>query len=427
MSIASKVLSAMQYGGPWELNRDGKIIANRQANVRKALGLAGYVPSYDQFSLRVLLNGRPLDDAASISAWLGVDERFMFRPSREFFDAVINSEAHRNNFHPVRNYLDALHWDGIPRINRWLTTYSRAKDSKYTRAVGRLVLIAAVRRVRQSGCVVDQMLVLVDERQGTDKSTGLRALCPDPTWFSGSLHLGGGDKEAIEKLAGKWIVEAFEPPGIRRGDIERLEAFLSRQVDRTRRAYDRFPREAPRQCVFVGTTTAPVFLKNSGSRRYWPVRAGRFDAAAIERDRDDLWAEAAAAEANGESIRLDEKLWRRARKAQEEHTVDPWLSTIERVLGDMTGRIATASLFEILMLPEGVKRPEMCVRLASCMRELGWDNNGGKVIKIGRRVCRGYLRGNGAERWHEITTCMDPIVRTATVQGTAAANTAGDI
>jgi predicted P-loop ATPase len=421
MGIASKVFSAMQYGGAWELNSDGKIIANRQVNVRKALELAGYVLKYDEFSRRVLLNGRPLDDAASISAWLGVNERFMFRPSRDFFDAVVNSEAHRNNFHPVRNYLNALHWDGVPRIDRWLTTYGRAKDSKYTRGVGRLALIAAVRRVRQPGCVVDQMMVLVDQRQGTDKSSALRALCPDPAWFTDSLHLGGGDKAAIETLAGKWIVEASEPPGMRRSEIESLKAFLSRQVDRARRAYDRFPTEAPRQCVFVGTTIAPVFLKDAGSQRYWPVRTGRFDAAAIERDRDHLWAEAAAAEANGESIRLDGKLWPRAQRMREEHPVDPWVYKIERVLGDMTGRIATASLFEILMLPEGVKRPEMCVRLASCMRALGWDNNGGKVIKIGRRVCRGYLRGNGAERWREITTRMDPIARTAT------ANTADGI
>jgi len=71
------------------------------------------------------------------------------------------------------------------------------------------------------------MLVLVDERQGTDKSSTLRALCPDPAWFTDSLHLGGGDKEAIERLAGKWIVEASEPAGLRRGDIDSMKAFLS--------------------------------------------------------------------------------------------------------------------------------------------------------------------------------------------------------
>jgi hypothetical protein len=100
--------------------------------------------------------------------------------------------------------------------------------------------------------------------------------------------------------------------------------------------------------------------------------------------------------------------------------VDPWLYTIEKVLSNMTGRIATASVFEILMLPEGVKRPDMAADLASCMRELGWDNNEGKVIKIGGRVCRGYLRGKGNERRHQITVSVDPIARKAT-----AANMAG--
>jgi hypothetical protein len=420
MSLSARVRAVV-----WELNADDKIVAKSQANVRKALGMAGYALSYDEFSLRMLINGRPLDDAESLAAWLRIDERFKFRPSRDFFDAVVINEAYRNSFHPVREYLDGLHWDGVPRIDRWLKTYGGAKDNKYTRAVGRLALVAAVRRIRKPGCVVDQMLVLVEERQGTDTSSALRALCPDPAWFTESLHLGGGDKEAISRLAGKWIVEATELAGLRRGDIEAMTAFVSRQVDPARRGYP-----TPRQCAFVGTTKAPVFLKDSESRRYWPVRAGKFDAAAIARDRDQLWAEAAAAEAKGESIRLDRKLWPRARKVQEEpKAVDPWLYTIEKVLGDMTGRIATASLFEILMLPEGVKRPEMCVRLASCMRELGWDTNGGKVIKIGRRVCRGYLRGNGIERWREITTSVDPIARkaTVTVQGTAAANRAGGI
>jgi predicted P-loop ATPase len=138
-----------------------------------------------------------------------------------------------------------------------------------------------VRRVRQPGCVVDEMLVLVDGRQGTDISSALRALCPDPAWFTDSLPLDGGDKEAIERLVGKWIVEASEPAGLRRGDIDRMKALLSRQVDPARRAYGRFPTEVPRQCVFIGTTKEPVFLKDSENRRYWLVRAGRFDAAQL--------------------------------------------------------------------------------------------------------------------------------------------------
>jgi hypothetical protein len=86
-------------------HRDGAIVAKSQANVRKALGLAGYALSYDEFSIRMLINGRPLDDAESLAAWLRIDERFKFRPSRDFFDAVVINEAHRNSFHPVRAYL----------------------------------------------------------------------------------------------------------------------------------------------------------------------------------------------------------------------------------------------------------------------------------------------------------------------------------
>jgi predicted P-loop ATPase len=180
-----------------------------------------------------------------------------------------------------------------------LSRCPKIRSRRNTRAVGRLALVAAVRRIRQPGCGVDQMLVLADERQGTDISSALRALCPDRAWFTERLHLGGGDKEAISRLAGKWIVEASELAGLRRGDIEAMTAFVSRQVDPARRGF-----LMPRQCTFAGTTKAPMFVKDSESRRYWPVRVCRFDAEAIPRDRDQLWAEAAAAEAKGESIRL---------------------------------------------------------------------------------------------------------------------------
>ena len=82
--------------------------------------------------------------------------------------------ANHHRFHPVCNYLDALQWDGVPRIDRWLITYGGAKDGDYVRAVGALVLVAAVRRVRSPGCKFDEMLVLENPEQGTNKSRRCR-------------------------------------------------------------------------------------------------------------------------------------------------------------------------------------------------------------------------------------------------------------
>src|SRR6185437_12396255 len=103
---------------------------------------------------------RYLDDAETAALYLVVDERFRFRADKQFFWMVVENEARMQSFHPVREYLDGLAWDGQPRIDRWLHTYGGAEDTEYTRAVGALILIAAVRRARQPGCKFDEMVVL---------------------------------------------------------------------------------------------------------------------------------------------------------------------------------------------------------------------------------------------------------------------------
>ena len=141
-----------------------------------------------------------------------------------------------------------------PRVDQWLVTYAGAEDSNYTRAVGALVLIAAVRRVRQPGCKFDEMLVLEQPQQGTDKSSALAVLAVNEDWFTDDLPLNVEAKRVIETLRGRWIVEAAELSGMRKADVEHLKAMLSRRVDRARMAYGRLPIEAPRQCIIVGTT-----------------------------------------------------------------------------------------------------------------------------------------------------------------------------
>jgi predicted P-loop ATPase len=201
----------------------------------------------------------------------------------------------------VRDYLDALVWDHKARIERWLIDYAGASDTPYVRAVSRVILVAAVRRVRQPGCKFDELLIL-EGPQGVGKSSALRALAGNDDWFTDDLPLDG--RALVEATAGKWIVEAGELNDAT-GGMEPFKACLSRQVDEVRLPYERERTRVPRAFVIVGTTGTPNFLSDAtGNRRFWPVHVACFDLERLRADRDQLWAEAVVAEAAGASIRF---------------------------------------------------------------------------------------------------------------------------
>jgi hypothetical protein len=320
---------------------DNGVLKRTLPNTKVALVKLGVECRHDLFKLRYLVNGHELEsfvgdvsDPALLRLREIIHERFGFDPSTEIVHTAVQTLANHHRFHPVCDYLNRLRWDGEPRIDNWLTSYGGAKDSEYTRAVGALVLVAAVRRVREPGCKFDEMLVLENPEQGTNKSQALQLLAVEREWFSDNLPLGLAARETVEALSGHWIVEVSELQGMKKSDIEKVKAFLSRDTDRARTAYARTVTEAPRQCVIIGTTNSDKYLRDlTGNRRIWPVRVERFDLEALKRDRDQLWAEAAAREASGASIRLPEELWEAAAAEQQERVVDnPFLSVLDIVL-----------------------------------------------------------------------------------------------
>jgi hypothetical protein len=160
-------------------------------------------------------------------------------PSKDKIADAVALIGERRAYHPVRNYLATLQWDGIGRLNGWLAEYFGVDDTPLNRALGRKILCAAVRRVLQPGCKFDAMLVL-EGAQDLGKSSAIRALCHDPAWFTDQLEVGADPKVTIEKTAGAWIVEMPELDGLGRRDTNRVKSFITTTHDRARLAYSRF-------------------------------------------------------------------------------------------------------------------------------------------------------------------------------------------
>lgn len=370
-------------------------------NVVLALAKMGVDVEYDEFADRERINGLDgfgplLDDKAVARLWLEVESRFNLEVGKEKFWTVVQDLAAQRRRHPVREYLDDRVWDGTGRVARWLTDYLGVEDTPYSRAVGLIVLVAAVRRVRQPGVKFDEMLIL-EGPQGDNKSTSLAVLAVCDDWFSDDLPLNANAQKFIEATKGRWIVEAGELMGMTKGEKEALKSNLSRQIDRSRAAYGRLPESRPRQFIVIGTTNTDKFLTDStGNRRYWPVRTGKILLDKLRADRDQLWAEAAHLEGQGASIRLDPSLYKAAGVEQEKRKlVDPYVDTLRAHLGDKFGVLPATEAWKIIGLRPDQRTPAHNGRLGEAMRELGWQ-------RVQRRLEKGgppmgaYVRGKEA-------------------------------
>jgi hypothetical protein len=295
------------------------------------------------------------------------------------------------SFHPVKDYLESLIWDGTPRIDDWLVKHANADLSpgtEYLAQVGSKFLISAVARIYKPGCKVDHMLVLEGD-QGAKKSTALNVIAGSE-WFSDSLPSDLNHKDTTAHLKGKWIIEMSELSQFHKSQIETVKAYLTRCIDKYRPPYGRYEIEAPRQCVFSGSTNSDCYLVDTtGNRRFWVVKVGRIDIDGLRLIRDQLWAEAVFRFKRGEVWHLtDESLVKtQVEEAKKRTTSDPWTISVAEVLDKKSIGDAISPGEVLNLIPEikpSDKHKVNASRVAVIMSELGWS-------KFKRHSTRGQL------------------------------------
>lgn len=388
---------ASQYRPPWlqsavEDDR-GRILPNL-ANVAHALRAAPDLReafTYDELAHQIIVDRelpladgaepraaaappRPFSDAdaSQVQEWL--QRAGLPKIGRETVHQAIGLRAQERAFHPVREYLDALAWDGVARLDGWLARYMRAEQSPYASAIGRMFLIAAVARIFQPGAKCDYVLVL-EGVQGAGKSRACATL--GAPWFSDSLPDVTRDKDAAQHLRGKWIVEISELSALGRAEAEALKSFISRPVERYRPPYGREEVVEPRQCVFIGTTNRSTYLgDDTGGRRFWPVRVGNIELAALAADRDQLFAEALTAFRTGAQWWPDADFERDHIRAEQEarFETDAWEGAIASYLVGRARVQVQEVARDALQLETAKIATREQRRIAAILSRLGWEN-----------------------------------------------------
>ena len=285
----------------------------------------------DEFAHRLtVLGDLPWRTKNSSLYWTDTDDACLrnyfatkFRiKGKGIIDDALQEVTQDNKFHPVRDYLQGIKWDGECRVDELFIKYLGAEDTPYVRAATRKWLCGAVARVMHPGIKFDTAIVLYGS-QGLGKSLILEKL--GKSWFNNSL-VDIKTKDTMEQIQGSWVIELGELAPTFKNENEIVKAFISRASDRFRSPYGRRTEEYPRQCVFAGSTNNLMFLKDrTGNRRFWPITGDKDRKTAnswdiTDEEIDQIWAEAFYYWLEGESLVLEGAVAEEAMRVQMSHT-----------------------------------------------------------------------------------------------------------
>lgn len=352
-------------------------------NVGIFLGMAGARLQYDEFTKRCELAESEespftrVDQHHLDKLWyLAKSSAYNFHPSKDLFRTGFGVEARAaKSYDSLCDRVDALAlaWDGVARLDTWLTRCVGVADDLYHQTVGRNLIGGMVRRARYPGCVQAETVIFISPQQGTGKSSLCRILALESDWYLGKYKIGGSEQNSLPLLAGKWIVEMSELAGLNKTDFEDVKSLLTSTKDEYVAKYEAIPTEHLRRCCFIGTSNLRQPLADpSGNRRFLPVNVvGAIDLVWLQNNVEQLIGEAAARDTLNESFAIPEAVWALT-AAQQEAARN--LSPIEEAILEWFDRPEP----ELYVLKSDVRRAlamaglHATARYSVFMENLGW-------------------------------------------------------
>jgi predicted P-loop ATPase len=286
----------------------------------------------------------------------------------------------RNFFDSLKNYVNKFaDWDGVPRIDTWLTTYFGAKPTPGTTRVGRAWLVASIARVDMPGCMIDVVPILeTPQRQRVGKNRAVSALYGGTPYVQTPTITRVGENKELDRTAStSWCIHDDESK-LFSSKQDSTKAWITRTYDVYRVPWDRMQTTAPRRAVLVCSTNKGLYFQDDENARFFPILCGAIDVEGIARDREQLWAEAIVAYRKGELwyIPQSDPIWRELRTTQRERKeedgllgpVEDWLAR----LPDGSTPRSQAILDALAIKPED-RTVTISQRLHKVMHELGWE------------------------------------------------------
>ncbi len=339
------------------------------------------VPPHDHYP-------RSLEDCDDIDVMNWLQARGLCKITKNTVRDAVRAHARQHQYHPILDYYDSLEWDGVPRIDKSFTTYFGMPKSPYAELAGKYWWMQTVARIYKPGCQADYVLVLVGE-QGMEKTKALKTIFGE--YYGNNLKSILDQRKAGEHVRGKQCLEIGEGKAFNEAGIDATKDYITSAVDEYQEPYGHKNVKHPRQCIFVITINEMKFLKDpTGDRRYWAIVCLMVDIDGLQRDRDQLFAEAVYRFKQGERYwptKEEERLY--FKPQQDEHTREEgWQVLIEEALDYFNNYVGVcfkmgAILQFLADRHRGGKAAVKTADIGSFLRKLGWES--GEPIINGKR------------------------------------------
>jgi putative DNA primase/helicase len=303
---------------------------------------------------------------------------------------AVEMVAERNKYHPVKDWLVSLKWDGVDRNTYWLHELLGVADNQYSQLVGKLWLRQAVNRIMYPGSKGDYVLIL-EGTQGLNKSTALKRLGGE---YYSDATLDLNNKDSLIALSGVWIYEIAELDAFNRAESTRIKQFITQTEDRFRPPYGKRMITLRRQTVFAATTNNYEYHKDpTGNRRFWSVLCTGINLEQIGAWREQLFAQALHEVLAGEPCYPTREQERSliAPEQEQREIVDVWHQPITTWLKD-AGQVASNEFSTWDILNGAIKmatdkmdgQRSAATRVGNCMAKLGWAKR--RALKNSQRL-----------------------------------------
>lgn len=366
----------------------------KSADYIKVLSNLGYTFRFNQCTHDIEINGERMTDA--MSATIRSKLRDYGVPEVAVAEDAYLANAWQNRYHPIRDYLTSVKWQGEDMIAR-LAEYFVDERGVIDIWLKRWLVGACARVMAREQ---NRMLIL-DGVQGLGKDYFVRWLCsPLPEYYYEGAIMPE-DKDHRLRLLSVFIWDANEVGSTtRRADREALKSFLTINTVRERKPYGHFDIQGPALTSFIGTVNNEGGILNdpTGHRRFMVTNLKEIDWNYTTLDVDQIWAQAFTLYLGGEPWQLKGEELRIANEINEEYqAIDLVEETLKKIFviepGDTQLFLSTVEIIEALKDPmRGNLRAGTEVdtrRMASALTRLGLGKS--SVKKIYGRPVRGYF------------------------------------